>query len=307
VSGPVEIEGIDYSFGSGLTAAQIKGAGKHFVCRYLAPAGLGKVIKKAEFDSLVGGGVKVVLVWEWDGHDCARGRSGGASDAHEADQQVTALGAAGVPVYFAPVDFDAGTNLAIADDYLDGAASVLGLPRMGGYGDYRRVQHWLNAGKVTYAWQTYAWSGGDLDGRAHLYQYRNAQRLGPAEVDYTKALKADYGQWPRPLAAPPPPALEDEEMPSRALPTVVGGTETLSWTTGTARGYRIVTDTDGDVEVAIQEYHTDPSPRWVDKGKVATKDGAWIRVNFAGPDDCTALMVTLTKGQGTSSVHTIPA
>jgi hypothetical protein len=207
-------EGIDYSFGQGLSAGAIKSGGKAFVCRYLAYLPNSKCINRAEFDNLVKAGLKVVLVWEQSGTDCKRGHAGGVADAREADRQATALGAHGAVIYFAPCDYDAPPgDQPLINSYLDGAASVIGHGRTGMYGGFWPLSRAFDGRHCAYGWQTYAWSGTNVDRRASLYQYHNGVRFGPAEVDLDKTINghADYGQWPRPTApAPakpsPPPA-----------------------------------------------------------------------------------------------------
>jgi len=200
--------GIDYSYGSGLTAAQMKAAGVTFVCRYLSYQPNGKNISRAEFDNLVSAGLKVVLVWEQTGHDGKGGRAWGLAHAHEADRQAAALGAHGIPIYFAPADYDAPpSDQPAINAYLDGCGSVIGHGRVGMYGGFWPLSRALDAGHASYAWQTYAWSGTNVDRRARIYQYHNAARLGPAEVDYDKTFDfSDFGQWPRPRVTAPPPA-----------------------------------------------------------------------------------------------------
>ena len=201
--------GIDYSYGSGLSANQMKAAGVTFVCRYLSYQPNSKNITPAEFANLRKAGLTVVLVWEGSGHE--GGSTNGASAAREANRQAAALGAGGIPIYFAPCDYDVppGDQAGI-NAYLDGAASVIGRARTGLYGGYWPVKRAFDAGKMHYGWQTYAWSGNNVDNRAHLYQYRNGMRMGPADVDFDRSLHTDYGGWPRPKAAaaakPPPKA-----------------------------------------------------------------------------------------------------
>lgn len=213
--------GIDYSFGSGLSTGQMKAAGVRFVCRYLSWQPNAKNIDKAEFENLVKAGMYVVFVWEATGRDLTGGHHGGAHDAEEANRQVEALGAKGCPIYFAPCDFDAapGDQPAI-NDYLDGAASVIGRSRTGFYGGYYPLKRAFDAGKMHYGWQTYAWSGGQWDHRAHLHQYQNGARLGPAEVDFDRSVAADCGWWPRPKspAKPDKPKPPDDHKPVVAPP-----------------------------------------------------------------------------------------
>jgi len=195
-------EGIDYSYGSGLSAAAMKNAGKHFVCRYLATLPNSKCINKAEASNLLHAGLSVVLVWETTADRCLSGRGGGQADAREADRQARGLGMTGIPLYFAcDIDSTPGQQAAI-NGYLDGCASVIGHNRTGLYGGYWPVSRAFSAGKIRFGWQTYAWSGGNLDKRAQLYQYRNGVKLGPADVDLDRSMATDYGQWPRPAGAP---------------------------------------------------------------------------------------------------------
>lgn len=216
--------GIDYSFGSGLTAAAMKAAKVTFVCRYLDYLPNGKVINRAEFDNLIHAGLDVVLVWEGNGHDCQRGHAGGQADAHEAERQATALGASNAVIYFAPCDYDAPPgDQAMIDSYIQGASSVLGHGRTGMYGGFWPLHRALNAGACAYAWQTYAWSGTNLDRRAHIFQYQNAVHMGPAEVDFDHSLKLpDFGQWPRPKAPPPAAPVHAAPAPAPAHPAVTG-------------------------------------------------------------------------------------
>jgi Rv2525c-like, glycoside hydrolase-like domain len=209
----MSVFGIDYSYGNGLTAAQMKTAKVTFACRYLAPLPNGKVINKTEFTNLVKAGIAVVLVWEFSGRDCDRWYAGGQDDAREAQRQAAALGHTGA-IYFAPADFDAAqSDQAKINAYMDGACSVVGVKRTGFYGGYWTCRRVHEAGKATYFWQTYAWSGSNLPGNPddlggftrHLFQYSNGEHIGPAEVDFNHALAADYGQHPRPTPPPPPP------------------------------------------------------------------------------------------------------
>lgn len=198
--------GIDYSHGSGLTVAQMKAAGVKFVCRYLCYLPNGKVINKTELTNLLNGGIPVVLCWEYSGRDCDRSHNGGVHDAREAQRQAIALGLPNAAIYFAPADFDATPDdQTKVNAYLDGAASVIGRERLGMYAGYWPLSRAFAAGKITYGWQTYAWSGTNLERRAHIFQYQNGMRLGPAEVDFDRSLKRDFGQHPHPVPPGPEP------------------------------------------------------------------------------------------------------
>lgn len=100
-------------------------------------------------------------------------------------------------IYFA-VDFDAeGPEV---EDYFRGAAQSIGLVRVGVYGGYKVVKHLFEAGLVSAAWQTYAWSEGKWHARARVRQYSNGHQLGGVEVDYDVELLRTP---PVPLRPPP--------------------------------------------------------------------------------------------------------
>lgn len=202
------LNGIDFSFGSGLTAGEIKNGGKAFVCRYLSGGG-SKDISAAELANYKAAGIPVIFVWETSGVDMTS-TANGVADARSAEAELNSIGAAGAPVFFA-ADEQTESDLT---GYLQGAASVIGKDRTGIYGGLGSVSAAFNQGLVTYGWQTYAWSGGQWDNRALLRQVQNNVQFGPAQVDLDQAaywasskilgLSDDFGQWPRPVTPPPP-------------------------------------------------------------------------------------------------------
>lgn len=206
----VSIEGVDYSYARP-TAAAIKAADKKFAVRYITTPGAGnKGISQSEFDALHAAGIQVVVVYEGGAGDMKKGKAQGVADAKAAAANLRGIVGLNdnLPVYFA-CDFDAtpGDQTAI-NAYLDGAASVLGLNRVGIYGGYYPVKRAAAAKKATWLWQTYAWSGGQILDGIHLYQYKNGVKLGTGTVDLCRALKTEYGQHgvaaPAPAPAPKP-------------------------------------------------------------------------------------------------------
>lgn len=186
------IEGCDYV--SGPTAAQLKAAGIHFVCRYLSTPGNPKNITKAEVTHLHLAAISIVLVFETTANRALAGRAAGKTDANAARGQARVLGVPDtVPLYFA-VDFDpVGAELSRITDYIQGAASVLGIRGTGVYGGIDACKacatscHWF--------WQTYAWSGGKWFPGNHIEQYKNGAKIAGHSVDLNRAVKASYGQW----------------------------------------------------------------------------------------------------------------
>lgn len=185
--------GVDYPWTHPSPAA-LKAAGVAFAMRYLA-TDRSKALSRAEADALAAVGIWVGVVWETTADRMLSGRAGGVTDAKAAAAQASACGMpSGRPIYFA-ADWDVTpTQQAAVNAYLDGAASVLGRPRVGVYGGYYTVKRALDGGHATWAWQTPGWSGGQWDARAHIRQ--GAQRsIGGVSCDLNTAMKADFGQW----------------------------------------------------------------------------------------------------------------
>lgn len=191
--------GVDYAFSHPTIDSLVKG-GYTFAVRYLYPNSQAPDTKNLTLNeatvlnaALTNGVVSNFESWAsraLDGHDA------GVQDAKAAQAQHTACGGKlDRPIYFS-VDFDAQpSDYPAVDAYMLGVASVIGLARTGVYGSYSTVKHLLDAGLVTWAWQTYAWSGGAYDERCQLSQDQNGVSLGGGDVDIDTAHAADFGQW----------------------------------------------------------------------------------------------------------------
>ena len=188
-------EGIDYAWHHGVDTDAFRRGGATFVVRYVSHDE-SKNLSASEAQLLSDAGFDLAVVWESTQCRAREGKAAGAADAHMAATQAKACGMPATrPVYFA-VDFDAGDNdLPLVVDYLHGAASVLGPRRVGVYGGYRVVGHCLDQKVAGFGWQTYAWSAGRRDPRAHLYQHRNGVVIGGVSCDRDTAFAADFGQW----------------------------------------------------------------------------------------------------------------
>lgn len=198
------LQGVDYSWArpGGKT---LKDAGKHFAVRYIPyPGHGGKGLGAAERDDLLNNGVSIAMVFESYVGRPKEGRGAGKADAAESDRQLRALGfPAGTPVYFA-VDYDAPeSGQGVIDEYLRGAAEVIGADRVGIYAGYHVIKRCAANGTAKWLWQTYAWSGGNVHPDIHLFQYKNGQDLNGA-VDFCEARKENYGQWQAGGVAPKP-------------------------------------------------------------------------------------------------------
>ncbi|MFJ4628577.1 peptidoglycan-binding protein [Streptomyces sp. NPDC088847] len=193
--------GIDYSDAS-LTAASVASAGYGFACRYLSWLPNPKVLTLSEAQALTAADIGIVSNWESDGlQDWQSGvpadpYSQGAGHATEAQRQASANGMPSTrPIYFS-VDFDLQSSMYSAlNSYFDGVASVIGRSRTGAYGGYHVIKELFDSGKITWGWQTYAWSGGSWDSRAQLRQVQNGISVAGHDADLDQAMAADYGQW----------------------------------------------------------------------------------------------------------------
>jgi hypothetical protein len=184
--------GVDYSWARP-SPAHLRSEGYSFAARYLSyePS---KNISAGEVQALKAAGMDVVVVWENGANDALDGYQTGVKHAQAAVAQAAAAGMpAGRPIYFA-CDFDAQpSQQAAIDAYMDGAASVIGRGRVGAYGGYSLIKRLFDGGKITWGWQTYAWSYGQWDGRAQVRQVQNGIEGGSCDKD--EATAVDFGQW----------------------------------------------------------------------------------------------------------------
>ena len=215
--------GLDYADGLPGGAA-IAAAGYGFVCRYLTDGGPDlpdKLVTAAEYDDLQAQGIAIVVTWETTPTRMLGGYSAGSDDALIADQTALALGHPGDrPVYFS-CDFDAApTDQAAIDSYLTGVADVISLDRTGVYGSYYVVQRCFDNKTAGWAWQTSAWSGGQREPRAHLYQRTGTVTVGGVNCDVNEALQADFGQYPITTISPghPKERHEMDQLPATDAP-----------------------------------------------------------------------------------------
>ncbi|KZM70749.1 DUF1906 domain-containing protein [Nocardia terpenica] len=194
--------GLDYAAGRPSPDA-IKAAGYDFVVRYLSDGGPGlpgKLLTPAEADALRATGIDIVANWETTADRMLDGYPAGVYDATLALAQVIACGGRGDrPIYFS-ADFDATPDQqGPIDDYLRGAASVLGPGNVGIYGGYWPVSRALDNATARWAWQTDAWSGSNRDPRAHLHQRIQQVTVDGITCDVNEALTDDFGQWSTPV------------------------------------------------------------------------------------------------------------
>jgi hypothetical protein len=223
--------GVDYA-GGRIAAADLRSNGVVFACRYLTDGGPGlpgKQLQPDEFTDLVTHGINVVFNHETTADMMLGGQSQGVADATANLAYLRSFPnmAAANPVIYYSCDFDEAPNQQDAiNGYLSGAASVLGGPQyVGIYGGYWPLSRALDAGVCKYAWQTEAWSGGNIDSRVNIVQRNGLGYLtvDGVQCDQNQAHSDDYGHWnyapsPSPLPQPvpvtpiPPPPRTSQDL-----------------------------------------------------------------------------------------------
>ena len=140
-----------------------------------------------------------------------RGYDGGVSDAQTAlGLHAAAGGPASAPIFFSvDEDIDLDTWNAVAVEWLRGINFVLSVNRTGVYGHARTCGWAIQDGVIGsstsagywWAWQTKAWSYGEREPGAVLYQSvvvgpsEPGIALGGTHVDVDEVLATDFGQW----------------------------------------------------------------------------------------------------------------
>lgn len=179
---------LDYSARQ-LSAAIVKGAGHSGVIRYIDDITDKNLVKtkhttKAEYDDFVRNGVPVLLVMEVSTTDADGGYNRGVAYAQRAKRGADYLGYKG-PIFFCN-DKPTVSNTKAWTDYLDGAASVLGIGRTGAYGFYNAMD--AAKGHAAYFWQ--AGRKSDVRAHVHIWQDNNVQiTVGGITCDRNMILK----------------------------------------------------------------------------------------------------------------------
>jgi hypothetical protein len=221
------MEVLDYSK-SRPDPKKVKALGYGAVARYLFASTKG--ITKAEAIAIRAAGLGLVVVYESYARRAIEGWAVGVADGKTALALARNIGfPENRPLYFA-VDFaPTVVELVYIDAYLKGAASVIGLSRVGVYGSYAVVEHCHSVQSARWYWQTYAWSGGRVSVHTHFLQYKNGQVVAGALVDLNKSKQADFGAWMpvttapvpvKPVINPPKPPIKPVVKPIVAKPAV---------------------------------------------------------------------------------------
>jgi hypothetical protein len=205
-----------------VSAQQISAAGYAGAVVYVSESRPGanfdfKPVTRDFADALRAAGLQVVSNYQYGKpgwptpSDYTRGYDGGVADAQTALRLHAAAGGPdSAPIFFSvDEDIDLNTWKTVALAWFRGLNSVMGAGRTGIYG-HSQACAWAIADDVVghsstaghrWAWQTRAWSGGQREPAAVLYQSAVFTASDPAvvlrgiHVDVDDVLAADFGQW----------------------------------------------------------------------------------------------------------------
>ncbi|MCI4676749.1 DUF1906 domain-containing protein [Mycolicibacterium litorale] len=202
---------------------QIKAAGYDGALVYVSELRPGatfdfKPVTREFADGLRAAGLQVVSCYQYgkpgwpnSPSDFTRGYDGGVADAQTALRLHAAAGGPdSAPIFFSvdePIGADAWKHLA--GQWFRGINSVLGGERTGIYGGVHELGWAIGDGVVghssapgfRWAWQTRAWSGGQREPAAVLFQREVVTATDPGavidgvHVDVDDVLAPDFGQW----------------------------------------------------------------------------------------------------------------
>ncbi len=205
-----------------IAPGEIKSAGYAGVVNYVSESRPGanfeaKPLTRQYADSLRAAGLHIVSNFQYGKpggtapSDFTRGFDGGVADAHEALRLHNAAGGSNSAPIFFSVDDDINVDTwnSLVVNWFRGIISVLGIQRTGIYGHAQACRWAINDGVIghsstaghLWAWQTKAWSHGQRESAAVLYQEvvnspsTPGPLLGGIHIDVDEVLALDYGQW----------------------------------------------------------------------------------------------------------------
>lgn len=191
----MNIEGVDYSE-SRPSPTGLVNVGKHFAGRYVGAGSGAKLLLPDEAQQLSDAGLLIVSLVEGAELDPLQGFSKGRQHGLEALNWHTTHGFPSPLCFYFAVDFDVQPGQwPNVVQYMKGAASAVGMGRVGIYGGINAMEWAARDGVAAYYFQTYAWSGGRWSGFNTIEQYRNNVSLVGGTVDLDHALTDHYGGW----------------------------------------------------------------------------------------------------------------
>lgn len=201
---------LDYS-GGRVSGASLKANGVTAVCRYLYGAGTGlqyKQLVKSEADDLIANGIEIVSNFESSADRMLGGAAAGKADVQSALAVHHECGGPDPARIYFSADWDAAPEQqGPINDYLKACADVLGVDNTGIYAGFWPLSRALDAGVCKLAWQTEAWSGGNIDSRINLLQRNGVgyKYIDGVPTDVNEAHTDDFGAWGQAVAPVTPP------------------------------------------------------------------------------------------------------
>ena len=176
--------------------SSLQAAGVTFAVRYVSPAPNSKNISLSEAQTLLAAGIDIILVFESTTNEITSGYNAGVADADTAVSEATAAGAPSNFFCYFACDFDASSSdYAAINAYLNGAASVMGVSRVGLYAGIGPIAQALTAGTASKGWQATAWSSGQVDSRISLFQFYLYSNFFSGGLDADVGFGTNMGQW----------------------------------------------------------------------------------------------------------------
>lgn len=178
-------KGLDYSARS-IPGYAIKNAGYNFAIRYVGFPGNRKCITPQEYKDLIANGIRVYAVYEYDTNDSMGGYAGGQAAAVKARADMTRIGFPADAICFFCADRHlANWEVPISQQYINGAASILGWDKTGAYGFQEFIWAIQRDSNCKYLWQCGAESY--VREGVHFYQWNNGR-------DYVDGVECDINK-----------------------------------------------------------------------------------------------------------------
>lgn len=177
--------------------SNLSNKGVTHVGRYLGHSSW-KGITAGEVAIIKGAGIQIVSIFE-NGSPTNCGyftEEQGVADADAAYNFAQEIGQPeGTAIYFT-VDFDAQvSNLTAIINYFKALKKELTSYKVGVYGNFTVIKNLHGQGVGDYFWQTYAWSNGQTNKFAHIFQYQNDKAFAGLQVDFDNLQQSEVGSW----------------------------------------------------------------------------------------------------------------
>lgn len=220
------VKGVD-TIDHKLTGATLKAAGYSFANAYYAggTSTIGKEITAALVKDRTAAGIRTVSNWETNGAPANTVAKGEADARAFLAQHKQVGGPSWAPCYFS---IDHSINPTMMDNYFRGCVNILGVDRVGCYGEGELINH-LKAHKlISLGWlaMSTAWPGGTDTSHADLHQTGRGTVAGHS-VDFNTALTGYYGGWllgePAPNSHPSAPVVQPPEVDMQLTDPVDNG------------------------------------------------------------------------------------